>query len=347
MTGLQTYGTIDPMHTPALPVSVIVTVFNEIATLESLLQALARQTRSPKAVIIVDGGSNDGTWERLNTFTKHDWPFTLTIEQQPGNRSVGRNRAIEWSAHSWLACTDAGCVPDKHWLEELWQARQAAPAWVVAGYYRGMPQSSFEEAVVPYALVMPDQVDPAAFLPATRSLLMHKAVWSILGGFDETLSDNEDYAFARKIPALTNDLLFTHAQQARLTQVPAKKAEVLTFAPKAIVGWRPRSNLLSFSWMIYRFARGDARARLWRPKVALIYLRYILFFLYLALIPLVNAPLFTLVWFASIVAYITWSIAKNYSYAPKSWYWLPVLQITSDVAVMWGTMRGLRNTMEC
>ncbi len=46
-------------------VSVACTVLNESDDIDALVESLMRQTLAPAEVIIVDGGSTDGTWERL------------------------------------------------------------------------------------------------------------------------------------------------------------------------------------------------------------------------------------------------------------------------------------------
>jgi len=50
-------------------VSVIVTVFNEAKTINRLLKALAKQTYKPTEIIIVDGGSTDQTWKKLQSWS--------------------------------------------------------------------------------------------------------------------------------------------------------------------------------------------------------------------------------------------------------------------------------------
>lgn len=303
------------------PISVIVTVKNEVDSLDSLLTSLQRQRLLPREVIIVDGGSRDGTWEKLIQLATQTWPFQLRLDQTPGNRAQGRNRAIELTSLNWLAITDAGCQAEAGWLAALWQTREKDDALIVAGYYRGLPTTPFEAAVIPYALVMPDQVRAERFLPATRSLLIQRQVWQALGGFDEELADNEDYAFARRL-----------AQSAW--------RERLTFAPKAVVGWRPRSSLTSFFTMLYRFARGDARAQLWRPKVALVFLRYAIG-LGLLGVGLRHHPFALYLSLILVCLYLLWSISKNLRYAPQAWYWFPLLQLSADLAVLLGTLRGL------
>jgi glycosyltransferase involved in cell wall biosynthesis len=306
-------------------ISVIVTVLNEEKTIVQLLESLSQQTLSVREIIIVDGGSVDETLVQMKEFAKTHPKLNLRIIQKKGNRSIGRNAAIKKAKSELIAITDAGCVPHLNWLEELDKAAQKIDQkdFVVAGYYDAKPNSPFEEALVPYVLVMPDRVNPRHFLPATRSMLMTKSAWKKVGGFDEKLSDNEDYAFA-------------HALE--------KASIFMSFAPKAKVSWIPRSNLLQFWKMIFRFARGDAQARIWRPKVLFLFARYISaltgILLWLALgLQLKILFFFYVVFFGF---YLLWSIQKNLRYVPHGWYWLPLLQLTADGAVMLGTLNGLR-----
>jgi hypothetical protein len=189
---------------------------------------------------------------------------------------------------------------------------------VVAGYYYSLAETPFEQAVTPYALVMPDRVNAETFLPATRSMLLPTAVWQQVGRFDVELSDNEDYAFAQELVA---------------AEVP------IVFSQSAQVGWQPRSTLGGFWKMIYRFARGDAYAGIWRPKVGVLFLRYLVGAL--LVLAATTHPILWLVIIAALLAYVAWSISKNYRYVPDGRYWLPVLQLVSDVAVMVGTIMGI------
>ena len=58
------------------------------------------------------------------------------------------------------------------------------------------------------------------FLPATRSMAFRKEVWKKIGGFDENLSHNEDYAFANKIKKLGFKIKFV--QDAVVNWIPRK-----------------------------------------------------------------------------------------------------------------------------
>lgn len=311
-------------------ISLCITVKNESENIEDLLVTVMAQSRLPDEVVIVDGGSTDDTVKKVVMFRDAHFKkkkINWQIVSRPLNISQGRNMAIELATHNLIAITDAGCVLESSWLSELEQTyihakNKSEYEVVVAGFYQGDPRSSFEAAVVPYVLVMPDQVDPASFLPATRSMLVPKSVWKKVGGFDETLKVSEDFAFA-------------HAVVRKYGQ------EVFIFCPTAVVKWRPRSNLTAFYNMIFNMAEGDIRAGIYRGKVKLLFGRYVGgLLLLLATLKSGNQTGWGILTLGFGV-YIFWSILKNAKYVGKGWYWLPVLQLTADFAVLLGTVHGL------
>lgn len=305
-----------------MEVSVVVTVLNEAESIVQLLSALASQSKLPSEVIVVDGGSSDQTVALATRAARAErGKLSIKILRCVGNRSTGRNAGIARAKHPWIAITDAGCSPLPAWLSELVKQQQKTNAKVIAGYYTARANTPFECAVAPYALVMPDAVNPNDFLPATRSLLLHKSAWEAVGGFDESLSDNEDYVFARAL---------------RARHLP------MTFTASAVVVWHPRRTLSAFNWMIFRFARGDARAGIVRPKVMLIFARYLFGGGVAAYLLATGRALTCAVLVATAVAvYAGWAMYKNIRFARQGWYWLPILQICSDLAVMAGSAAGL------
>jgi len=299
--------------------SVIVTTLNEEKTIAGLLDALIGQSHLPDEIVIVDGGSTDGTRQIIKTYAKQFPRLKIRHFLKRGTIGVGRNLAAKKAQHSLLAITDAGCVPDRMWLAELLKEYYRDRQPIVAGFYRGIPRNNFEEAVVPFVLVMPDKLNPDNFLPATRSMLIEKKVFLEIGGFNPRLKAGEDYDLALRL------------------QKKFGYKKTFAFTQKAVVGWLPRSNLKDFAVMIFRMARGDAQAHHLRPSLLHLFGRYA-----------VGIPLTFLlakIWWSlamfPFIAYLLFAIAKNFRYASRGWFYLPTLQIVSDGAVMLGTALGL------
>jgi len=305
-------------------ISFITTIYNEEGTIEKFIDSLLSQTKLPDEVIIADGGSLDKTISKIEVydlkFNNKKVHFKLLVKK--GNRAIGRNEAIKHATGDIIACTDAGNVLDKNWIKKITEPFVNTKINVVAGYYKGLADTVFQKCLLPYVLVMPDRVDPNNFLPATRSVAFTKKIWETVGGFDEKLSHNEDYAFAKKLE---------------------KCSARIFFKKDAIVYWIPRNNFKEAFIMFFRFAYGDAEAGIYRPKVLLLFVRYLVGLLLLisAIIMQSVVLLSCLVILISIYAY--WSVAKNYKYVEEwqAFYLLPSLQLVADIAVLQGTVFGV------
>jgi len=83
------------------------------------MECIFEQSRLPDELIIVDGGSTDGTFELLSDF-KPKSPIPMHIFQENGcNISRGRNLAISHAKYPIIAVTDFGCRSEKNWLRNL------------------------------------------------------------------------------------------------------------------------------------------------------------------------------------------------------------------------------------
>ena len=114
-------------------------------------------------------------------------------------------------------------------------------------------------------------------------------------------------------------------------------------AKDAIVYWRPRKNLRDSFIMFYRFAFGDAESGVIRPKVFLVFLRYFTGLVLVTFYLLTSQSIFLLIIFLFLTSYLIWAAMKNFRYVkhPLAYLYLPILQFTSDLAVLIGTSLGL------
>lgn len=183
----------------------------------------------------------------------------LRVLSLPGaNIAQGRNAAIQAASAGVLAVTDAGVTLDPAWLERLVAPLERDEAGCldgVSGFFVPAPQSTWELALGATTLPEAGEVDPARFLPSSRSLAVRRAAWQAAGGYPEWL----DYC---------EDLLFDFALRARGAR--------LRFAPRALVYFRPRSSPRAFFRQYYQYARGDGKAGIYARRHAIRYGSYAL-----------------------------------------------------------------------
>lgn len=307
----------------SLKTSLIITIRNEEKTILNLLKSIQEQSCLPDEVIIADGGSTDATTTEILHFVQNDKSKKLNLKLivKKGNRSAGRNEAIKNASGDLILITDAGCTLAKNWVKNISKPFSNSSIDVVAGYYKGIADSIFQKCLIPYVLVMPDKINPKNFLPATRSMAFRKSVWDQTGGFEEKFSHNEDYVFAIQIK---------------------NKGYNIVFQESAIVYWQPQKKISEAFIMFFRFAYGDAESGILRPKVILIFLRYLLLFGLLLGSRLHHNKLFLTAFYLLLIAYLIWSVKKNYKYIKRfqAIYLLPLTQIISDFSIIAGTILG-------
>lgn len=218
-----------------------------------MLAALEAQTRRPDEVVVVDGGSTDGTLELMRGWSRERLPLRV-VSAPDTNISGGRNVGVEAASHEWIAVTDAGCRPVSTWLEALDGAR--ATADLLTGVFTVEADTAFERmiAVTHY----PDTAElerPGvlirlshrlfgrgfeAKLAGGRSMAFTKTTWRALGGFPERVYAGEDQAFSVAL---------------------VERGYRAVLVPEASVAWRPPSSWTENARMFFTYCRGDVRSR--------------------------------------------------------------------------------------
>lgn len=309
-------------------VSVCLTVFNEEGSVGPLLDSLLKQTKKADEIIVVDGGSTDKTVEIIRHFQKKDKSIKLLTENC--TRAHGRNIAVDLAKNEIIAITDAGCVADSDWLKNIVKPFETGRVDIVAGFYRMTGTDPVNKAMSVFLGVTPKNFNHD-FLPSTRSVAFTKKAWEEIGGFPEGENNSaEDTDFNYK--AVKLGMKYSRVKN-------------------AIVEWGMPKTIKDFFEKIKAYAKWDARYGIWwHPTQRLMshnikslskFLRYLLA-LVLLVISIRNSRLFPLLIFY-ILIYLIWSFRKVYLEF-NDWrvaIWGPVVQVTSDLAVMEGFISGI------
>lgn len=221
-----------------LKVSLITTVYNEQEGVGRFLESLLLQTRLPDEIVIVDGGSTDGTADAIREFIPSS-PVPIKLIVQKCNIAGGRNTAIRAASHDIVSVTDAGTIPEKDWHELIVAPLENDPSIdVVGGFYKPVLRNDFERSVY-YSYVWARRFDEKNFLPSSRSIAFRKDVWEAVGGYPEWLMMGED----------------THFDLAII-----KAGFKMVFEGRAIVSWEFRKDLASTMRQFLNYSIGDGKA---------------------------------------------------------------------------------------
>jgi len=217
-------------------ITVITTLLNEGDNLNGLMASVLQQTRKPEEMVVVDGGSTDGTLEKLAQWKPkfETADIVLKLAQAKGaNIARGRNLAVERASHEWIAGIDGGCVAEKTWLEQMAKKAEESHADVVSGNFRATAETFPEKIQGVFARIS------ARDNPSSRSVMFRKKIWKKAGGYPEKLYTGEDTLF-----------------NARMKEAGAK----FVFAPGAMVNWKMRTTLKKWLKQFYLYGYGDGRA---------------------------------------------------------------------------------------
>ncbi|MBE0547026.1 MAG: glycosyltransferase [Rubrivivax sp.] len=218
-------------------VAVVSTVLNERDSIGSLLDSFLSQSRAPDEIVIVDGGSRDGTLDVLRDYQRRHASIKVHIE--PGvNIARGRNLAILRTRCELIAVTDGGCRPDPTWLESLVKPLlDDSGIGAVAGHTRIVSTNHFEH----FAGLLATSVNVSAEAQHVfhgRNSAFRRSVWAAVGGYPEWLYTAEDTLFCQRAKELGCRV---------------------GLADDAVVAWRPRPSLRKLARQYYLYGRGHGR----------------------------------------------------------------------------------------
>ncbi|MEM3030323.1 MAG: glycosyltransferase [Candidatus Micrarchaeia archaeon] len=177
-------------------ISVVIPAFNEKENIGACIRSLRKQTLSPIEIIVVDGGSTDGT-----VAAARSGGARVIVEKKRRGAGAARNAGASLARGSILAFTDADSLPDSDWLERITSCFRDPSVVCVGGPLSptdgGLPDRFF------YALFsdwFPRLASLAGFYSFHGSnLAVRKKAFERAGGFSETLLAIEDNELANRM----------------------------------------------------------------------------------------------------------------------------------------------------
>jgi glycosyltransferase involved in cell wall biosynthesis len=228
-----------------MKIALIATLFNEADNVSRWWDSIVRQTMLPDEICIVDGGSTDGTWEKLQELARHS-PVRVKLQQQRCNIAEGRNRAIEATDAEIIAASDAGSFAAANWFEEITQPLMKDEKLdVVGGRSVPLVENDFQRELLDWDGPEPEPPSPDKVYPSSRNIAFRRSAWAAVGGYPEWLT------------LTAEDALFNFQLHAA--------GKFFTYRRAAVVHWPTRENASAYFKMLYHYGYGAAEARLYAP----------------------------------------------------------------------------------
>lgn len=181
-------------HKLTLPVTIVVPMYNEEATLGTLFGGLIAQTALPAELIFVDAGSTDGSREIVDLWWKREgWPGgeCRVIESPGALPGAGRNKGIEAAGNRRIAFLDAGICPAPGWLEALYSYADKHSVPAVFGHCHFNAEAPVEKAICALSYGC------EAYHAAIPGSMFDREVFERVGRFKPNLRAAEDVLWVR------------------------------------------------------------------------------------------------------------------------------------------------------
>ena len=228
-------------------ITVVIPTFNCASDLDECLSSLKNQTNKNFKVLIVDGHSKDGTDE---IGKKHG---AEVIYDEGRSRAHACNTALEHlkkdEKMEFFAFTDADCMPDEHWLEELVKVTDINEKIICSGGPNTAPEadgfiakcvdnvygSRIMTGDTRYGKI-PDEIVDIYHNPGCNAMYHKEALNT---DFDSELPTAEDLAYDHKL---------------------LQKGYRIVFNPKAKVWHHRRPTIKGYYKQVWRYGMGRAMA---------------------------------------------------------------------------------------
>ncbi len=307
-------------------VSVIIPVLNEVNHIGQLIQSINGIDSTPKEIFIVDGGSSDGTQEKVLSLLTSNLNLKL-IDNPEKYVSQGFNKTFKEVSGEYLALVGAHATYPKNYFSECIKVIEKGMCDVSGGFLVHKGQSPKGCAI---ALAMSSKfgvgdtdfrTNPnATYVDSVAFAVYHKKVFETVGLFDEALIRNQDDEFHYRL----------NAAGFRIMMLPQLK--IVYFVRESFKKlFIQYYNYGLYKPLVFKKVRSGMRARHLIPSLFVIYLISLpfAFFSIVWLLPLLFYGIFTI--------YFGWKGINSW----KAKLWTPAVFPVLHISYGLGFLNGL------
>jgi GT2 family glycosyltransferase len=205
-------------HAPrTVSLSIVVPCYQESTHILACLAALRASAgeRQDVEVLVVDGGSTDGTRELVHPLTVEEPRIRLMCHSR-SHTPISLNMGVQHARGEYVAILGAHAMVDVGWIDAVEDALDRHPhAWAVGGVLETIAEGAVGEAIS-IAQASPIGVGNCRFRTGGQPGYVdtvvfgayRREVFDRVGGFDEELLRNQDDEFNLRILAAGGRLYF-------------------------------------------------------------------------------------------------------------------------------------------
>jgi len=330
--------------------SIVIAVRNEKRLIKKCIESVFNQDfKDDFELIVVDGMSNDGTYEILEEL-KEKYDFKL-LKNEKINAAAGRNLGVKTSKGKYIAFIDGDAIPEKNWLKNIKSTFEKHEEVIgVGGPDLLPPDSTYKEQSIGRIMTSPlargGKLNPSTqhslmeeekyvgHIP-TCNLSLRKEVFDKVGFFDEGFVKGQDLELNYRI---------------------TKKGFKLLYSPEIKVLHYRKNNIQSFAKQIYKWAKAKVaiiKKHGFDGIISHVYLwpiyfitAFIVGFLLFYFFNLLNIFMFLIflafIFYISAIIFESSSLSKKYSDKKLFFYGLlllPIVHISYSLGVLSAVFR--------
>lgn len=225
------------MKHPPVQISVIIPTYQDWKRLKRCLLALLKSEFDSFEVIVVNNANDEAPGDLIKEVFDKNHNITLLKEPKAGSYAA-RNKGIQYAKGDLLAFTDADCIPESNWLQNIAKHfEQNSDLMMIGGPIHqfkddpGVPDDLFLFQKY-FAFRQKDNLKKG--WSVTANMIVRKTAIEAIGGFNETSKSGGDREFGLRVtshyPGRTHyfeDVCVQHPVRPSLQEIYKKKERIV------------------------------------------------------------------------------------------------------------------------